>query len=222
MPACDHLTTARILAVFAAEVATHHGDVSDAFDDGQRLFARSVLPRIEVLARGDWVQGGVALRANEQDVWLHPYLFRLVCRNGAIIAHTLATRHLCDLHLRQTEEATRFLREAVESCCAEHVFMGSVHQMRSARETQADLAVTLMPLFSRLSTQRKILSDIMARFFRHGDQSRFGLINAVTSVARDAHDPELRWDLEEVGGAIAIGRMPGPLARSENVCNSAP
>src|SRR5690348_13979258 len=104
------LTTAGILDVFAEEISTQHGGrVSDAFDDGRRLFARSVLPRIEALRPGDKVQGGVALRANEQEIWLHPYLFRLVCRNGAIIAQTLSTRHLEDLHLRTAEDAREFL-----------------------------------------------------------------------------------------------------------------
>jgi hypothetical protein len=36
-------------------------------------------------------------------------------------------------------------------------------------------------------------------------------MNAVTSVARDTRDPELRWRLEEFGGGIpALARDPSP------------
>jgi hypothetical protein len=50
---------------------------------------------------------------------------------------------------------------------------------------------------------------ILERFFREPDRSRFALMNAVTSVARDTADPELRWRLEEMGGGIPVGRAPG-------------
>lgn len=215
MSAGAGLTTARILAVFADQVATHLGHVSDSFDDGQRLFVRSVLPRMEVLRPGDRLQAGVALRANQQEVWLHPYVFRLVCRNGAIFARTLATRHLDNLRSRKPEETVRFLRDSVESCCAKDVFTQSVDRMRSACESKStlDIALMLMPLLSLHSSQTdvRLLLDIAERFSRDGDSSRFGLISAVTSVARDTRDPETRWNLEELGGGIAIGKIPGPL-----------
>ena len=62
--------------------------MTDTFDDGERLFVRSVVPQ----RRGrsgptTGLQGGVALRASGGDVWVHPYVFRLVCTNGAIMAH---------------------------------------------------------------------------------------------------------------------------------------
>jgi hypothetical protein len=33
-------------------------------------------------------------------------------------------------------------------------------------------------------------------------------MNAVTSVARDTRDPELRWRLEELGGGVPIAVRP--------------
>jgi hypothetical protein len=43
------------------------------------------------------------------------------------------------------------------------------------------------------------------------DQSAFGVLNAVTSLARDTRDPETRWQLEELGGALPshLGRGAG-------------
>jgi hypothetical protein len=54
--------------------------------------------------------------------------------------------------------------------------------MRTACEMEADLAITMMPLLSRLGGQAnvRLLFEIMERFVRGGDRSRFGLINAVS------------------------------------------
>jgi hypothetical protein len=65
----------------------------------------------------------------------------------------------------------------------------------------------MLPILSRLHTRadREVMSGVMARFRRDGDPSPFGLANAITATARDVQDPELKWDLEKLGGAVAIG-----------------
>jgi hypothetical protein len=204
------LTTADVLAAFADEVTARQGRVTDTFDDGRRLLARSVLPHAADVRPGDRVQGGVAVRATGGDVRVHPYLFRLVCRNGAIIAQALQTRHLAGLDVRDPDEALRSVREAVGACCEPDAFTGTIDRVRTACEIEADLALNLMPMLSRLSAVGgpRLLSEIMDRFLRDGDQSRFGLANAVTATARDTRDPELKWDLEEFGGGVAAGALP--------------
>ena len=61
-----------------------------------------------------------------------------------------------------------------------------------------------MPMLSRLGPDiaTRYLSEIVERFFKTADSSTFGLINAVTSVARDTRDPAARWRLEELGGGM--------------------
>lgn len=51
--------------------------------------------------------------------------------------------------------------------------------------------------------QGRELIEMLERFWREGDPSRFGLMNAVTSVARDTAEPQRRWELEEMGGELA-------------------
>lgn len=207
----SNLTTARVLTVFAEEVAARGGRITDTFHDGQRLFTRSVLPDVEEVRSGDRVQGGVALKATAEGVWLYPYLFRLVCRNGAIIAETIESRSLGNLHQQEPDSAVQSIRESIEACCAPAVFRDTVRKMRTACEVQVDLALNLLPLFSRLSTIRSnagLASQILDRFFQEGDQSQFGLANAITAIARDTRDPDLRWNLEEFGGGVAVGTGP--------------
>lgn len=213
MPRYDRLTTTAIQETFAEEITALGGTVAEVFDDGERLFARSVLTRVREVLPNDRVRDGVALRATGRDIWIHPYAFRQVCSNGAIIAHALQAGRIEDIDSLATDEAASAIREAVRACCVEEGFASVAEGMRSASEVRADLVLNLMPLLSRLShrdTAARLLRDIMERFINDADSSRFGLMNAVTSVARDTSDPETRWRLEEFGGAILAGRPPSP------------
>jgi hypothetical protein len=196
--------------VFSEEIAARGGAVSETFHDHQRLFTRSVLPYMNDVRPHDSVQGGVALRMTTSEICLYPYTFRLVCRNGAIIAQTLESRVIGELNQQDPVTTVRSLRESIEACCEPEVFRSTVHKMRSACNAQVDVALSLLPLLSRLSVgfSAKLLPQILDRFFHDGDRSQFGLANAVTAVARDASDPDLRWNLEELGGGIAIGVPP--------------
>lgn len=104
------------------------------------------------------------------------------------------------------------LRDAVRACSEAEAFSTATYQMRSATEREADLALHLVPLLSRLPKHRAaaIVSKIVDRFTVKRDRSLFGLMNAVTSVARDTRDPEVRWRLEELGGGIPSMVRPTP------------
>lgn len=210
MLTCSGLTTAKVLAVFCEEVISLGGRVTDSFDDGRRLFTRSVLPHIEQVRRSDSVQGGVALKAVGGEICLYPYVFRLVCLNGAILAETVGSLSIVDLHFQQPDTVLQSVREGVGICCEEEVFASNVRKMRTGCDIQVDLALAMLPLFSRFPAGSRTgqVSQIMDRFLQDGDSTRFGLANAVTAIARDSRDPQLKWDLEELGGAIAIGMAP--------------
>ncbi len=204
------LTTANFLDVFTESVAARGGQVTDTVDDGERLLTRAVLPAVEEVRPKDRVQGGMALKATKKGVWLYPYFFRLVCQNGAIIAETLESRSFVDLHLQDPDMALQSIRECIDVCCDKEEFTNTISRMRTASQSDASIAITMLPLLSQLSKMGNVelLSQIMDGFFREGDRSQFGLANAVTAVARDTRDPELRWDLEEFGGGVAIGKVP--------------
>jgi hypothetical protein len=163
---------------------------------------------VREVSKGDRLQGGVALRACDQEILVHPYVFRQVCTNGAIRAHAIETRHLVreDFGELGGADVAEALREAVRACCAPEVFAEGVGEMRSARLADADLALALMPVAARVppAVAAEILGSVTKRYHAGRDRSRFGLMNVVTSVARDTRDPELRWRLEELGGGIPV------------------
>jgi hypothetical protein len=169
---------------------------------------RGILPEIRHVQKGDPVQRGVAVRTTAKSVLVHPYVYRQVCRNGAIAARTIQT---CGVELVDPDEPPDVvdnilwqLREAVTACCEPDLFLKTVRQWRSARDRYVDHAITLLPFVrGRRSTLERSLVDLIFREFeREGDHSVYGLMNAVTATARRTADPEKKWNLEELGGGI--------------------
>ena len=177
----DPITNATIRALFAQEIAEHHGKISDTYEDGRRLFLRSILPEVAEVRARDRVQGGVALRSNGSEAWVHPYVFRQVCSNGGVIAQAIQTRHSAGIDVRSPDAAEPELREAIQACALPEAFTAAAEQMRSAREVSVDLALTLMPLIDRFPAA--VVSQIMRHVFEDGDRSAFGLANAITATA---------------------------------------
>jgi hypothetical protein len=206
----DTLSIATILDVFTLEVHDRHGRVTDTFNDGRRLFVRSLLPHVGTARPKDDMQGGLALRATEEELWLHPYLFRQVCRNGAIMAQAIDSLHVECLGAYTREEGTTMLREAIAQCAEERVFAQSMTKIRSSATMEMDDFLNVMPHLAILqrANMGHFFTDILARFFGERDRTLFGLMNAVTSAARDTRDPDDRWRLEELGGGIGAKLLP--------------
>jgi hypothetical protein len=211
----DFLSTREIAGVFAEEIQSLGGRVSDRFDDGgSRLFLRSILPPRQDVRRGDGLQGGVALLATDAEIRVHPYVFRQVCTNGAIRAHAVQTVRLGVPTLaEQVEYCFDELRRAVRACAEPDVFAEGVDEMRSTLHAELDLLLTIVPLLSRMpgGASNPVLAEIMSRAMADGRGStRFAWMNAVTSVARDTRDPDLRWRLEALGGGVPAMRLVPP------------
>jgi len=208
----DWLTTHDLSEAFGEQIQGLGGRVSECFDDGERLFERSILPGSCEVRRGDALQGGVALLAADHEVRVHPYVFRQVCSNGAIMAHAIQTQRIevpewpADL-----ERFMEHVGETVRACAAAEVFAGDVAEIRSAIDREADFALTVLPLLDRLpeAVRIQMMGMIAGRFFTGEDRSRYGLMNAVTAVARDTTEPDVKWRLEEIGGRVA-GMQPVP------------
>ena len=199
------LSIQTIKTIFTEEITDQQGTLHDVFDDGSHLFARSILPRLADIKTGDRVQGGVAIRATDEEIAVHPYIFRLVCKNGMIRAQTIHSRRLVIGDLETSANPSWEIREAVRGCCDAGAFADATRDMRAAVDTQADMALSLMPFINTLpkELQAKFLSQIFEHFRAEGGGTRYNLLNAVTSLARDTSDPQQKWDLEELGGAIA-------------------
>ena len=78
----------------------------------------------------------------------------------------------------------------------------------TALESEAILSALMPALFRRFAPHHgDLMTGVLRRYGKEGDRSRFGLAQAITAVARDVQDPELKWDLEKLGGAVALGTL---------------
>ena len=166
----DWLTAREIGTIFAEEIDAVGGRVTETIDANPLIFLRLVLPEAREVGKGDLVQGGVALRATDQEILVHPYVFRQVCTNGAIRAHAIQTRQIirADFPEFAGEDVACALREAVRMSSGQDAFGEGVDEMRSARLADADLALALIPLLSRMAPEAaaELFQSIMGRHTR--------------------------------------------------------
>jgi hypothetical protein len=209
-----HPTTHDVSDAFREEIASLGGTVTDVVLDERYLLARAVLARSAEVRPGDRINGGVAIRAIGAEVMVHPYTFRQVCTNGAIAAQALESRRVVRVegYVSSYDVALMLeeIQEAIRTSARPEAFTRSTDQMRGAMEMDADVSIQLIPHLTRLPQQmvESVLRSILGRFASEDDRSAFGLMNAVTSVARDTRDAELRWKLEEIGALIPAHRVP--------------
>ena len=211
--------TGTLVEAFIEEIETLGGTVPDVYDDGQRLCARGVLPPSTDVRPGDTIRAGVAVRVAGTEISVHPYTFRKVCSNGAIAAHALETRRLeriasADVFAPSYEVSvvmTDFAL-AVQACATEDAFTRMANEMRSATEIEADIALQFLPYLSSMPAHMTahVVPLVFQRFAADRDRTLFGLMNVVTSVARDTRDPDARWRLEELGGSMPARVLAAP------------
>ncbi len=204
-----------ILDAFEHEVRELGGTVRDVYAEGDLLFARAILPDEMDVRPGDRVHGGVAVRTHDTEILVHPYTYRVVCTNGAISASSSGSRVVQRVELAAPtvviDGVLDDLREAIHTSGNPPALQQTISAMRSAADREADILFQLMTALPHMppGVRASVLRTILRRFEAEGDRSTLGLVNAVTSVARDTVDPELRWRLEEVGGGM-LAWVPEP------------
>ena len=190
------------------------GTVSDRFDDGRRLFLRAILPMSDEVRPKDIVEGGIAVRTVGHEIEVCPYLFRQVCQNGAIMPQVVETRRIERVDFAAPSEAieavNEHLCETMRACSAPEVFNHAFRQIKVAATTEVSSDISTLLLLSSLwrTIPTDLQDEIVETFLEADDRSAFGLMNAVTSVARDQDDPEVRWQLEELGGGVPAMKFP--------------
>lgn len=203
--------TAETLRIFESEVSAAGGTTSDHFRDEHRLFARSVVPLEMEVKPADAMNSGVALRQVDNRLVVYPFLFRQVCKNGQIMAKG-SNERTTEITIEDGYTAELQIREAVQACLAPGVFESVMEEVRKSPRDTTDFLMSVLPTLKKLLQARhpRRVRKIMRRFEREEERSRFGLMNAVTAIARDVEDPQVRWDLEELGGAIGVGAPVAP------------
>lgn len=172
---------------------------------------------------GDAVQAGFVITNSEVglgNLTVEPMIFRLVCKNGMIVKdYSQKKRHVgrqvenydtayelySDETLAQDDKAF-FMKVADTVRCAvdESRFMLTVGKMQEAMqiplEHQPMQEVQLLADSFNLTENEQ--GDIFRQLFLSGDNTRYGLLNAVTAASQNVADYERATELERIGGEI--------------------
>jgi hypothetical protein len=204
------MSAQEIGAIFEQEVAKAEGKLRECSDGKGWLIAKAVLPRISEILPNDRARAGVGINLMLDDVSVYPYTLRLACGNGALMTQAIFWRSLERIDTMNRDDITWKLRGLVRDCCKHEVFRNVTGRMRraAAQDASAFLSRPAWPTGLWFHLPPEVIREIRTRFAEGSDRSRYSLMNAVTSVARDTQDVRLRWRLEKLGGDIAFGRVP--------------
>ncbi|MBQ3442040.1 MAG: DUF932 domain-containing protein [Selenomonadaceae bacterium] len=189
------------------------------------LYLKVVNRRLKAEVRvGDVVQAGFVVSNSEVGLGslrVEPLVFRLVCKNGLICKDLAQKKYhvgrqvnasddsayelYSDATLAQDDKAFFMkVQDVVRAAVDEAKFFLTVDKLREA--TQIPLkhepvkAVELLADKFQLTENER--GDILRQLFMGADNSRYGLVNAVTAASKIAKSYERATDLERIGGEI--------------------
>ncbi len=212
--------------LFIDQVTRSGGTIQDVYDDSGQLYVRARLPQVKEVRRRDRVQNGVAMCASGPVIQVHPYTFREVCTNGAIMPRVIGRQTFERIPEpagdREVDRLCFEVLEAISVSSSPETFAGSIDRLKGTllvHSIETEHLVLLSHMLSE-SMQREMLPEILRRLEASGESSAFAVMNAITSLARDTLDPPTRWRLEELGGSIGARLAPPPRERPPAVAKS--
>ena len=179
---------------------------------------------------GDVVQAGFVISNSEVGLGslrVEPLIFRLACKNGMIckdyaqkkyhvgrqvnVSEDSAYELYSDKTLAQDDKAFFMkVKDVVRTAVDETRFMLAVNKMRET--TQIPLSHEPVKEVEILADKFQLTEnergDVLRQLFMSGDNSRYGLMNAVTAASKLAKSYDRATDLERIGGEILAMPIP--------------
>ena len=185
-----------------------------------KVVNHSLKTEIEV---NDVVKAGVVISNSEVGLGslkVEPLLYRLVCRNGLIVKDYAQKRYHVGRQIEGTDSAYELysdetlqaddkaffmkVQDTVRTSVDEMKFHMAVDKFRSAKEQKLDEdpAKSVEVLSDRYVLNQSEKGSILRHLVISGDNTMFGLINAVTRASQDMEDYNRATDLERLGGEL--------------------
>lgn len=195
------------------------------------LYLKVVNRRVKAEVRvGDVVQAGFVVSNSEVGLGslrVEPLVFRLVCKNGLICKDLAQKKYhvgrqvnessdsayelYSDATLAQDDKAFFMkVQDVVRAAVNEAKFLLTVDKLREATQIplKHDPVKSVEFLADRFQLTENERGDILRQLFMEADNSRYGLVNAVTAASKIAKSYERATDLERIGGEILALPIP--------------
>jgi hypothetical protein len=196
----------------------------------RRLYLKAINPRVQGEVKpGDIVQAGVLISNSEVgagSLAIQPMTYRLVCKNGAILADgalrkyhagkalgnggagdgdMLPWERLSDETRQATDKALWLqVRDLAKAALDEAIFGQALGKMRDAagQKIEAGPTEVVEVTARRFGLQEGEKVSILKALIEGADLSRLGLANAVTAASQGIDNYDRATDLERLGGQI--------------------
>lgn len=189
---------------------------------------------------GDALLAGMVISNSEVGLGalkVEPLVFRLCCKNGLIVKDMAQKRYhvgkqvegedaAYEIYSDETlaaDDKAFFLKvqDTVRCAVDEAKFLLTVDQLKRAKQETfgPDPVKTVEVLADRYLLNQGERGSVLRYFIMAGDNSRYGLLNAVTRASQDVSDYQRATELERLGGEILAATKPlpalAPLRRPE-------
>jgi hypothetical protein len=165
---------------------------------------------------GDVVCGGLIIRNSEvgaSALRAEPFILRRVCGNGLILEQSLKRVHLgrqiMEIGEMDWSEETRELedralwskvRDIIRAAFDKKIFQSWVERLRESTKVRIERPIEAVNnIVGHLGLSEEQKQRLLMHF---SEPTKFGLVNAVTNLAREMKDVEEQVRLEELGGRI--------------------
>ena len=178
---------------------------------------------------GDVVQAGFCISNSEigmGSLRVEPLIYRLVCKNGLIVKDYAKKKYhvgrqvegeenayeiYSDETLAQDDKAFFMKVQDIVRCAVdESKFMLTVDKMRESMNIplEHDPVKEVELLADKFQLNQSEQGDVLRQLFKGGDNSRYGLFNAVTTASQLSPSYERATTLERIGGEILALPVP--------------
>ena len=199
-------------------------EVASADVTEKRLYIKVTSKRLTYeVKKGDVVQAGIVISNSEVgkgSVRVEPFLYRLICLNGAIMEDSAIRKFHLGRQAEELEAAERVFRDETRKA-DDHAFMMKLTDVIRAsfdetnfakfkgltidattRKIEAPIQDVVEEVSERFGLTDKHKDSFLKNLIEGGDLSQWGLANAITAVANNAESYEKATELETIGGTI--------------------
>ena len=192
-----------------------------------KMYVRIVIPYMQSeIRKDDVVKQGLIISNSEVGAGAfkaEPFLYRLVCKNGLIAKHSMARVHLGsklkagELDLDIFSDETRELeletvlsqiRDIIEHTFDQDFFHKWTDILQRNSEVEIQSPTEAIDNFCTMYSMKHQKEDLLDRLVKEGDSTQYGLVNAITSYARDLENVEKQVELERIAGDISFMEEP--------------
>ena len=224
LPIDNYEIASRVLPIIDKVVHLNGDNVSCEITE-RSMYLKVINHKMEgEVSIGDVVQSGIIVSNSEVGqgmVEIKPFVYRLVCKNGAVIdAAAKSRRHVGktidlasnDYEIYRTETINAAnkaflmqIEDTVSSVVNPATFDKILDSMRQAKDrkfTNKNIPAVVELAAKKYGVPEGETGNILTHLVNEGDTSLFGLANAFTRYSQDVDNYDYATTLEEIGGKM--------------------